>query len=117
MNAGKISPTYVLDGALMELNHPDHSQHSYVSAVVCNIQTHVKFNYCELPCEIYALLGYHSPFLQLCVPIQLDSNYYARYNEKALKCKPSALIFGHGRAKKSIALQGSYNIGIHVKIM
>ena len=40
-----------------------------------------------------------------------------RQNEKALKCKPSALIFGHGRAKKSIALQGSYNIGIHVKIM
>ena len=34
------------------------------------------------------------------------------YNEKALKCKPSALIFGRGRAKKSIALQGSYNIGI-----
>ena len=33
-------------------------------------------------------------------------------NEKALKCKPSALIFGRGRAKKSIALQGSYNIGI-----
>ena len=38
-------------------------------------------------------------------------------NEKALKCKPSALIFGHGRAKKSLALQRSYNIGIHVKIM
>ena len=37
------------------------------------------------------------------------------YNEKALKCKPLALIFGRGRAKKSyIALQGSYNIGIHV---
>ena len=35
-------------------------------------------------------------------------------NEKALKCKPSALIFGRGRAKKSIALQG-YNIGIHMK--
>ena len=34
-----------------------------------------------------------------------------RQNEKALKCKPSALIFGRGRAKKSIALQG-YNIGI-----
>ena len=33
-------------------------------------------------------------------------------NEKALKCKPSALIFGRGRAKKSTALQGSYNIGI-----
>ena len=31
---------------------------------------------------------------------------------QALKCKPSALIFGRGRAKKSIALQGSYNIGI-----
>ena len=42
---------------------------------------------------------------------------YHNNNEKALKCKPSALIFGHGRAKKSIALQGSYNIGIHVKIM
>ena len=41
-----------------------------------------------------------------------QSSYYN--NEKALKCKPSALIFGHGRAKKSIALQGS---GIHVKIM
>ena len=40
-----------------------------------------------------------------------------RQNKKALKCKPSALIFGHGRAKKSIALQGSYNIGIHVKFM
>ena len=39
------------------------------------------------------------------------------HNEKALKCKPSALIFGRGRAKKSIALQGPYNIGIHVKIM
>ena len=39
-----------------------------------------------------------------------------RQNEKALKCKPSALLFGRGRAKKSIALQGSYNIGIHVKI-
>ena len=38
-------------------------------------------------------------------------------NEKALKCKPSALIFGRGCAKKSIALQGSYNIGLHVKIM
>ena len=35
-------------------------------------------------------------------------------NEKALKCKPSVLIFGCGRAKKSIALQG-YNIGIHMK--
>ena len=35
--------------------------------------------------------------------------------EKALKCKPSALLFGRGRAKKShIALQGSCNIGIHV---
>ena len=37
-----------------------------------------------------------------------------RQNEKALKCKPSALIFGRGRAKKSIAL---HNTGIHVKIM
>ena len=37
------------------------------------------------------------------------------YNEKALKCKPSVLIFGRGRAKKShIALQGSCNVGIHV---
>ena len=35
-------------------------------------------------------------------------------NVKALKCKPSALIFGRGHAKKSIALQG-YNIGIHMK--
>ena len=35
-------------------------------------------------------------------------------NEKTLKCKPSVLIFGRGRAKKFIALQGSYNIGIHV---
>ena len=42
--------------------------------------------------------------------------YPHKYNEKALKCKPSALIFGRGRAKKSIALQGSYNIGIHVQI-
>ena len=42
---------------------------------------------------------------------------YTYCNEKALKCKPSALIFGRGRAKKSISLQGSYNIGIHVKIM
>ena len=33
-------------------------------------------------------------------------------DEKALKCKPSALLFGRGRAKKSIALQESYNIGI-----
>ena len=41
---------------------------------------------------------------------------HAYDNEKALKCKPSALLFGRGRAKKSIALQGSYNIGIHVKI-
>ena len=42
--------------------------------------------------------------------------YTCCYNEKTLKCKPSALLFGRGRAKKSIALQGSYNIGIHVKI-
>ena len=26
--------------------------------------------------------------------------YVAVYNEKALKCKPSALIFGRGRAKE-----------------
>ena len=32
-----------------------------------------------------------------------------RNEKKTLKCKPSALIFGRGRAKKSIALQGSYN--------
>ena len=49
--------------------------------------------------------------------INIDSTSELMSGHGKRTSSTSALIFGRGRAKKSISLQGSYNIGIRVKIM
>ena len=46
----------------------------------------------------------HYVHVHICMPHACLSWYYGYYfNEKALKCKPSALIFGRGCAKELFA--------------